>query len=105
MTETTEKAEHPKSAASSGALFDETSASRFRERWVSIQSAFVDEPRTSVKQADALVTEVMDVLTEGFARERGQLEGQWSGGEEASTEDLRQAFRRYRSFFDRLLTL
>jgi hypothetical protein len=86
-------------------LFDDASASGFRERWVAIQAAFVDEPRASVEQADALVREVMDRLARSFAEERSQLESHWSGGGDASTEDLRVAIRKYRSFFDRLLSL
>ena len=47
----------------------------------------------------------MQQLTDGFARERAGLERQWSGGQDVSTEELRLAIRRYRSFFDRLLAM
>jgi hypothetical protein len=47
----------------------------------------------------------MDRLAKSFAQERTQLESQWSGGGDASTEDLRVAIRKYRSFFDRLLSV
>jgi hypothetical protein len=70
-----------------------------------LQTGFVDDPRQSVQQADALVGEVMQRLADMFAHERERLEGQWSRGDDVSTEDLRQALRRYRSFFDRLLAL
>ena len=46
----------------------------------------------------------MQQLADGFARERENLEGQWSRGEDVSTEDLRVALQRYRSFFQRLLS-
>jgi hypothetical protein len=75
----------------------------FRKRWETVQTGFVDEPRRAVEQADALVAEVIKQLVGSFAEERGRLEGQWSQGNEASTEDLRVALQRYRSFFDRLL--
>ncbi len=75
----------------------------FQERWEEIQASFVDEPRTSVEAADQLVAEVMQRLAEGFARERSDLEQQWDRGEDVSTEDLRVALQRYRSFFQRLL--
>jgi hypothetical protein len=78
---------------------------RFRGRWSSIQTGFVDEPRRAVEQADTLVAEVMKRLAEVFADERGKLESQWSRGDNVSTEDLRIALRRYRSFFDRLLSM
>ena len=65
----------------------------------------VDEPRKAVEQADALVAEVFKRLTEGFAQERAELEKQWDRGDQATTEDLRVALRRYKAFFERLLTI
>jgi hypothetical protein len=76
---------------------------RFRERWQEIQREFVDEPRGAVEQADALVAELMQRLAAGFTEERSRLESQWDRGDEVSTEDLRVALTRYRSFFNRLL--
>jgi hypothetical protein len=75
----------------------------YRKRWESVQTGFVDEPRRAVEQADVLVAEVIKELVGSFAEERGRLEAQWGQGNEASTEDLRVALQRYRSFFDRLL--
>jgi hypothetical protein len=85
------------------ALFADDELSAFRSRWEEIQSGFVDEPRQAVEQADALVTDVVDRLTAGFSEARSRLEGQWAKGEDASTEELRVALTRYRSFFKRLL--
>ena len=76
-----------------------------RSRWDSIQTGFVDEPRRAVEQADSLVAEVMQHLAQLFADERNKLESQWSRGDDVSTEDLRIALQRYRSFFDRLLSI
>ena len=76
----------------------------FGRRWEEIQTAFVDEPRRAVEEADQLVASVMQRLADGFAREREHLEGQWSRGEDVSTEDLRLTLQRYRSFFRRLLS-
>ena len=76
-----------------------------RKRWSDIQASFVDEPRQAVEQADGLVAEVMQRLAQVFADERGRLEGQWDRGEDTDTEALRQALRRHRSFFDRLLSM
>lgn len=86
-------------------LFDEHEGSEMRAKWKSIQGDFVDDPKASVQKADELVAESIKRLAEMFARERANLEAAWSQGGEASTEDLRQALRRYRSFFDRLLTV
>ena len=72
-------------------------------RWKDIQAEFVDEPTEAVKEADALVAELMQRLATMFATERAELEDRWAGGDQVSTEDLRQGLRRYRSFFERLL--
>jgi hypothetical protein len=86
------------------ALFGSSDADSFRKRWTDIQTSFVDEPKPSVQKADELVAAVIQKLTLVFADERAKLEKDWSKGDEASTEDLRQTLRRYRSFFDRLLS-
>jgi hypothetical protein len=93
------------SAPDRAPLFEREDAGELRRRWDGVQVGFVDEPRRSVEQADGLVAEVMQSLASAFARERSALEEQWNKGEEVSTEDLRQTLRRYRSFFDRLLSL
>jgi hypothetical protein len=86
-------------------LFAEDQAQRFRTDWNDIQITFVDEPRGAVEKADALVARVIQRLAQVFADERGRLEGEWSKGGDVSTEDLRLALQRYRSFFDRLLSV
>lgn len=86
-------------------LFSESEMGEFRSRWSSIQTGFVDEPRRTVEDADKLVASVMQRLAEGFANERSGLEKQWDQGDNVSTEELRVALQRYRSFFDRLLKL
>ncbi len=86
-------------------LFSEPETGEFRSQWIKIQTCFVDEPRGTVKDADKLVAAVMQRLAEGFAKERSGLEKQWDSGDNVSTEDLRLALQRYRSFFDRLLKL
>jgi hypothetical protein len=86
-------------------LFSEPEMRDFRSRWSKLQTGFVDEPRRTVEDADKLVAAVMRRLAEGFANERSGLEKQWDRGDNVSTEDLRVALQRYRSFFDRLLKL
>ncbi|MER5699325.1 hypothetical protein ACFY1B_46260 [Streptomyces mirabilis] len=75
----------------------------FRLRWQEVQNRFLDDPRGAVHTADALVADVMQRLAATFADHKQELEGQWSRGEQANTEDLRLALRHYRSFFNRLL--
>ena len=86
-------------------LFETGEAESLRSRWMSIQTQFVDEPRRSVEQADELVASAMKRLAEIFANERETLEQNWDRGDDVSTEDLRVALQRYRSFFDRLLSV
>jgi hypothetical protein len=84
-------------------LLESDEMQTMRARWKDIQAEFVDEPRTAVQDADALVADLMQRLAQMFASERDQLESRWAGGDEVSTEDLRNGLRRYRSFFERLL--
>lgn len=86
-------------------LFPEGELDGLRTRWKDVQTAFVDEPRKAVEQADGLVASAMKRLAEVFAEERSKLEGQWDRGDNVSTEDLRVALQRYRTFFDRLLSV
>jgi hypothetical protein len=88
-----------------GPLFSVEETASLRLKWDSIQAGFVDEPRRSVQEADSLVAATMKRLAEQFAAERSNLEGQWDRGSDISTEDLRIALRRYRSFFGRLLSI
>jgi hypothetical protein len=86
-------------------LFAEDELRDFRARWDQVQTSFVDEPRHAVEQADTLVATVVKRIAEQFAEERNKLEKQWDRGDTVSTEDLRQGLKRYRVFFDRLLSL
>jgi hypothetical protein len=90
---------------SSQPLLAESEAADLRRQWDSIQAGFVDEPRRAVEDADHLVAQAMKRLAEMFAEERGRLESQWDRGDDVSTEDLRVALQRYRSFFGRLLAV
>jgi len=87
------------------AMFSQDQMTDLHNNWNGIQTRFIAEPRKSVEEADGLVASTMQRLAESFAQERARLEAQWSKGGDVSTEDLRLALRRYRSFFDRLLSL
>jgi len=86
-------------------LFPEERSTELRERWRALQARFVDEPRETVSEADSLVAELLQELARGFSDARSSLEAQWSAGDDVSTEDLRLSLQRYRSFFERLLTV
>ena len=76
-----------------------------RRQWDSVQVGFVDDPRNAVREADALVSAAIEELATGFSDQRSRLEAAWAGGSDASTDDLRGAFRTYRDFFERLLSV
>jgi len=80
-------------------------AGELGNRWQEIQARFVDDPQEAVHDADALVQDVLHRVTRGFADERRRLEEQWDGGDDVSTEELRLALQRYRTFFGRLLSV
>ena len=101
VEESTQQAE----SSTARSLFDDDLLGGLRARWDDVQASFVDDPRECVQRADALVADVVDKLVTGFAEARSRLEEQWARGEDASTEDLRVALKRYREFFHRLLTV
>lgn len=84
-------------------LFGREEINRFRSEWSEVQARFVDDPQEAVRGADQLVSEVMGSLATTFTNHKHELEGQWQHGSDAQTEDLRQALRRYRVFFNQLL--
>lgn len=86
-------------------LFAHDELAGLRARWDAVQASFVDDPKDCVQKADSLVSDLVQQLTTGFGQARSRLEEQWSRGEQASTEDLRVALKRYRSFFERLLSV
>ncbi|KWX68253.1 hypothetical protein ASJ79_03385 [Mycobacterium sp. NAZ190054] len=88
-----------------GRLFGDSELTGLRARWNDVQAAFVDDPRECVQKADGLVADMVEQLTAGFTEARSRLEAQWARGEQVSTEDLRIALKRYRDFFERLLTV
>ena len=90
-------------AEDQGELFAPDERDQLERRWNDVQARFVDEPRGSVEEANTLVDELMQRLVSSFSEERARLEAQWDRGDEVTTEDLRVALQRYRSFFGRLL--
>lgn len=88
-----------------GPLFHDEELQGFRSRWDQVQASFVDEPRLAVEQADGLVANMVKRIAEEFSTARANLEREWDTGGDVSTEELRQALKRYRSFFNRLLPI
>jgi hypothetical protein len=91
------------SASQAATLIEPERAESYNGRWNELKSEFVDDPRAAVQGVNQLVGEVLDELEELFRRQRADLE-HGLDSEQTTTEDLRQALGRYRSFFDRLLS-
>ena len=103
--EMTEAASAPAESQPERSLFADDELAGLRARWDNVQAGFVDDPQQCVQKADGLVSDAVEQLTSGFAEARSRLEEQWARGEQASTEDLRLALKRYRAFFERLLAV
>ncbi|MGO9780905.1 MAG: hypothetical protein ACLPQY_14220 [Streptosporangiaceae bacterium] len=88
-------------AAAGAALV--TDADGYRASWVRIQSGFVDDPRGSVTEAADLITQITNTLLSAVQERERTLRGAWDGSGHADTENLRNALRDYRSFFERLI--
>ena len=101
----TEAASAPAESQPERSLFADDELAGLRARWDNVQAGFVDDPQQCVQKADGLVSDAVEQLTSGFAEARSRLEEQWARGEQASTEDLRLALKRYRAFFERLLAV
>ena len=94
-----------RSAEETATLVPKNEIDSLRSRWTAVQSSFVDDPQRAVKDADELVSKAIEHLSESFRGRRADLDKQWKGGSQPSTEDLRIALQQYRMFFDRLLSL
>ncbi len=98
------------------------SAERYTLEWRDVQARFVDQPSEAVKDADRLVTRVMQERgypTEDFEQRVADVSVDhpnvvdnyrgahtvWASNEQgkAGTEDLRQAMVHYRSLFEELV--
>jgi hypothetical protein len=99
-----------------------TERDRYAQRWAVVQKQFVDDPKSSVNEADKLVTEVMnargypmsefnqraDDISVNYPNAVGNYRAAHDiflrhGSGQASTEDLRKAMVHFRSLFDELL--
>jgi len=92
-------AERPVQPADVWQLFAAEDADNLRSRWSELQGSFVDDPKHALDQAEQLVDEVVQTVTDRFNERRNELQGHGS----ADTEDLRLAVIRYRVFFRQLL--
>ncbi len=69
-------------------------------------NGFVDEPRSSVQEIDALYEELTARLTDLFGERRRALRAAWhDDAAEPQTEELRLVLRDYRDAIERLLAV
>ncbi|MFC7219438.1 hypothetical protein ACFQLX_14845 [Streptomyces polyrhachis] len=69
-------------------------------------SGFVDDPRSAVEEAGALLDDLADRIHAALAERRSALRTSWQDADgDSATEDLRTALRSYRDLAERLLHL
>ncbi|MFP8908101.1 hypothetical protein [Streptomyces atacamensis] len=79
---------------------------RFGRRLHDAVTGFVDGPRRSVEEADAVFEEISRRITDLLTERHRELREPWRGEDSAErTEDLRRALREYRDAADRLMRL
>ncbi len=101
--EAVDRSRTPDATGDGDSFLDRSELTTYQDRWRDLQASFIDDPRTAVTRAHALVGDLVNSLQETFTRERTGLEGQWNRNE-TDTEALRLALQRYRAFFNRLLS-
>jgi hypothetical protein len=76
-------------------------AHELQERWLAIQSDFVNDPHRSVAAAADLVQQAIDRMVADLKQRESSMRGNWDSSS-ADTEALRKALVDYRQFLDRL---
>ena len=85
-------------------LWADGRSQEFRDRWRDVQLKFVDDPHAAAQEAESLVGDAVEAITNALAAQREELSG-WQSAEKHDTEELRMAVRQYREFLDRILDL
>jgi hypothetical protein len=80
-------------------------ADEMYRKWATIQSGFVDDPRESVADAAAFLSEVMTTVVANAGQREQELRDEWDRDTGLDTEALRIVLRRYRGLIDRLASL
>ncbi|WP_187437737.1 hypothetical protein [Actinomadura decatromicini] len=97
------RAETSEPAKDRARLLDPAEAERFRQRWHSVQAAFVDDPGGAVRQADKLASDAVDALGRAIAAHRQTLTEGRDDQEKSDTERLRLALRGYRDLLNQVI--
>ncbi len=92
-------ADRPMTPEDAGAARRGAEGIDFEQRWSDIKAGFVEHPRESVEQADALVEEALTQL----GTRRQSVVDRWKNADQDDTEQLRLALREYRAIFAQLV--
>ncbi|MFB9320651.1 hypothetical protein [Cryptosporangium minutisporangium] len=84
-------------------LLDAEYAATVRERWFGVQSAFVDDPESAVREASVVLEDSIAAIGRGLEKLRRSVTDSAEAAE--GTEDLRVALLRHREVIGRLLQL
>ncbi|HZG05181.1 MAG TPA: hypothetical protein VE546_16695 [Streptomyces sp.] len=101
-----EREARPERDTGGTALLSPQEREEFGRRLHHAVNGFVDAPRRSVEEADALFEEISRRISARIAERHHGLRAPWRGEDAtAETEDLRNALRRYRDSAEQLLRL
>lgn len=89
----------------SPSFFSPAQTQAFRSRWNDIQVGFVDDPAHAVDEANALVSDAIEHLKQGFTEQRQPLDPTSDPNKRDSTEERRLLLRRYRTLVERLVSI
>lgn len=84
-------------------LVPEAEVGAIKERWDQIKAMFVDDPGGAVRQADRLVGDAAEVMSQAVARSRSRLGGSLNQPDGPNTEELRRALRSYQRIIERFV--
>lgn len=90
----------PSNGAERVELYTDSDLEGFRRRWDTLLAGFVDNPRAATEQADALIGELVDAISQRRKQLHDALEGEDDRG---GTEAMRQAILRYRAIYRALV--
>ncbi|MCI0385125.1 hypothetical protein [Streptomyces sp. CNQ085] len=105
-THTGANGHRPEGGGGGNGLLSPEERERFGRRLHDAVTGFVDGPRRSVEEADAVFEEISRRIAEVLTEHHRRLREPWHGEDSAEhTEELRRTLREYRDAADRLLRL
>ncbi|MBW3605646.1 MAG: hypothetical protein KY460_12210 [Actinobacteria bacterium] len=90
------------SAATTHTLLADQDRTSLAARWRRLEERFVDDPAAAVEQADELARDAIEGLRAVLDERRAGLRTRWTGSDDATTEQLREALHAYRMLLGQL---